>query len=375
MKLPTDPPEPEQIDAGKADSMPAAASVPAEGADAFDLTTSAPAMALAELRRLLAAWRRHEPGARLGEDPEELHQLRVTARRIDATLGLFRRQLPAALVRARKPTKAILRSLGAARDLDVELSELAHYCTHLPEEERAAAEPLRALLERERSRARSRMVRSLDAEPTRRWLETLTQATNAEHGAGNGADPAMVVMPERVRRRFRKLRKSVRKLRPKSSMEDYHLVRRRAKQLRYATECGAVMFGKPADDMLKALRRMQDKLGAHQDACMAQNRLAAIAADPPSGLPPTTLFLMGRLAEHYAQVTGETRSTLARSWRKVRGRRWKALRARLGALHDSAETAIDTLAAAPPAVSVDLTPSEATFAGQPPEPETRSLKH
>ena len=322
MKLPTDPPEPEQIDAGSADPTPAVAGAPADGADAFDLTTSAPAMALAELRRLLAAWRRHEPGARLGEDPEELHQLRVTARRIDATLGLFRRQLPAALVRAR-----------------------------------------------------SRMVRSLDAEPTRHWLETLTQATNAERGAGNGADPAMVVMPERVRRRFRKLRKSVRKLRPKSSMEDYHLVRRRAKQLRYATECGAVMFGKPANDMLKALRRLQDKLGAHQDACMAQNRLAAIAADPPSDLPPTTFFLMGRLAEHYAQVTGETRSTLARSWRKVRGRRWKALRARLGALHDSAETASDTLAAAPPAVSVDLTPSEATFAGQPPEPETRPLKH
>jgi CHAD domain-containing protein len=375
MKLPTDPPEPEQIVAGSADPTPAAAGAPADGADAFDLTMSAPAMALAELRRLLAAWRRHEPGARLGEDPEELHQLRVTARRIDATLGLFRRQLPAALVRARKPTKAILRSLGAARDLDVELSELADYCAHLAEEERAAAEPLRALLERERSRARSRMVRSLDSEPTRRWLETLTQATNAEGGPGDGADPAMVVMPERVRRRFRKLRKSVRKLRPKSSMEDYHLVRRRAKQLRYATECGAVMFGKPAGDMLKALRRMQDKLGAHQDACMAQNRLAAIAADPPSGLPPTTLFLMGRLAEHYAQVTGETRSTLRRSWHKVRGRPWKALRARLGALRDSAETASDTPAAAPPAVSVDLTPSEATFAGQPPEPETRSLKH
>jgi len=108
---------------------------------------------------------------------------------------------------------------------------------------------------------------------------------------------------------------------------------------------------------------------------MAQSRLATIAADPASALPPTTLFLMGRLAEHYAQVTGETRSTLARSWRKVRGKRWKALRTRLGALHDTAETASDTLSSAPPAASADLTPSEATFAGQPPEPETRSLKH
>jgi CHAD domain-containing protein len=375
MRLPPDAPELEPADAGPTDLTPAVATPLAEGADASDLTTSARAMAFAELRRLLAGWRRHEPGARLGEDPEELHQLRVTARRIDATLGLFKRQLPAALVRARKPTKAVLRSLGAARDLDVQLSELAHYCAQLPEEARAAAEPLRTLLERERARARSRMVRSLDAEPTRRWLETLAQATNAEHGAANGADRAMVVMPERVRRRFRKLRKSVARLRPKSSMEDYHLVRRRAKQLRYATECGAVMFGKPADDMLKALRRMQDKLGAHQDACMAQSRLATTAADPTSALPPTTLFLMGRLAEHYAQVTGETRSTLARSWRKVRGKRWKALRARLGALHDSAVTASDGLPSAPPVAAADLAPSEATFAGQPPEPETRTLKH
>jgi CHAD domain-containing protein len=374
MKLPPDAPEPEPVDAGGAGLTPAVAAALAHGADGFDLTTSARAVALAELRRLLTAWRRHEPGARLGEDPEELHQLRVTARRIDATLALFKRQLPASLVRARKATKAILRSLGVARDLDVQLSELTHYCAHLPDEERAAAEPLRALLESERTRARARLVRSLDSEPTRRWLETLAQATSAEPGAANGADRAMVVMPERVRRRFRKLRKSVRKLRPKSSMEDYHLVRRRAKQLRYATECGAVLFGKPADDLLKALRRLQDKLGAHQDACMAQQRLAAIAADPASGLPPTTLFLMGRLAEHYAGVTGETRRTLTRSWRKVRGKRWRTLRARLGELHDSAETASDA-SSAPSSAAPELTPTEATFAGQPPEPEARSLKH
>ena len=83
-------------------------------------------MAIAELRRLLGLWRIHEPGARLGQNPEELHQLRVTARRIDATLGLFRRQLPASLVRARRTTKGVLRSLGAARDLAGQLSELAH---------------------------------------------------------------------------------------------------------------------------------------------------------------------------------------------------------------------------------------------------------
>src|SRR6516162_9764535 len=99
MKLPADTPEPEQVDTGSTDLTPAVAAALSEGSDVFDLTTSARAMAVGELRRLLTAWRRHEPGARLGEDPEELHQLRVTARRIDATLALFKRQLPAALVR------------------------------------------------------------------------------------------------------------------------------------------------------------------------------------------------------------------------------------------------------------------------------------
>ena len=374
MKLPANAQQPEP-DAGSVNLTPAVAAL-IEGAETFDLKTSARTVAMAELRRLLGAWRRHEPGARLGEDPEELHQLRVTARRIDAVLGLFKRQLPTPLVRARKPTKAVLRSLGTARDVDVQLSELAHYCAHLPHEERAAADPLRALLESERTRARARMVRGLDSEATRRWLETLTHATSADPGAANGGDPALIVMPQRVRRRFRKLRKSVRRLRPKSSMEEYHQVRRRAKQLRYATECGAMAFGKPADELLKALRRLQDRLGEHQDACMAQERLAAIATEPASGLPPSTLFLMGRLAEHYAQMTSETRRTLARTWRKVRGKRWKALRARLGELHDSAAAANGTLLH-PAAVSpTDLAPANATaLAGQPPEPEARPLKH
>src|SRR5579862_3772633 len=323
-------------------------------------------MAIGELQRLLAAWQVHEPGARRGEDPEALHQLRVTARRIDATLGLFKRQLPRPLVQARKTTKGVLRTLGAARDLDVQLIELAQYCESLPDPERVAAEPLRLRLQSERERARARMTRGLDSEATRRWLATL-RAAGEERGE-HGDEPALAVLPERVERRFRKLRKSVDKLRNKSSMEEYHQVRRRAKQLRYAIECGAGFFGKPGDETLRALRRLQDRLGAHQDAHMAQCRLALLAAVSQSGLPPPTLFLMGRLAEQHAQLTSQARATLSRSWRKVRGKRWKALRARLGQLRDSALP--------PPAAAVLTTPALQLESAAPAgELETRPLKH
>jgi len=321
--------------------------------------------ALAEVRRLLGAWLAREPGARLGADPEELHQLRVTARRIDATLSLFKQHLPPALVRARKTAKSLLRSLGSTRDLDVQLAGLIAYCQELPEDERQALEPLKERLTIERARARARMLRALDSEPTRRWIQTLTTASEAPSAANDaGAATIAAVMPRRVRRRFRRLRKAVRRLRSGSSMEDYHKVRRRAKQLRYALDSGAVMYGKPADEMLKALRRMQDKLGAYQDAHMARAHLNALAADPACALPPATLFHMGRLAEHHARVTSEARSTVTKSWRKVRGRRWKALRARLGEFEHSEP------------VSPEAVPgSVATLGNAPPAAETARLSH
>ena len=310
----------------RAEAAPAAQPPPA-GAEG---STAVGEAARAEVRRLLAAWRVHEVGARLGADPEELHQLRVTARRLDATLGLFKEHLAAPLVRARKTAKSLLRTLGATRDLDVQLAGLAAYCLELPEEERSALEPLSERLKHERARARARMVRALDSETTRRWLQTLAAASES---ASVEADASVVtvaaVMPRRVRRRFRRLRKAVQRLRPSSSMEDYHKVRRRAKQLRYALESGAFNYGKPAEEMLRALRRLQDKLGVQQDAYIARNHLTALAADAACGLPPATLFLMGKLAEHHGRVSTDARARVTGCWRKVRGRRWKALRARL----------------------------------------------
>lgn len=364
----------------------------------IDTGTSAHDLALAELRRLLNAWRRHEPLARMGQDPEELHQLRVTVRRIDATLALFKHQLPASVVSARKNAKGVLRALGAARDLDVQLGELSRYCADLSEAECAAAEPLRQRLEAEAARAHLRVVRLLDAAPTRRWLEDLSHATDVAAGAAAPVThSAFAVMPQRVRQRFRKLRKTVRKLPANASMDEFHAVRRRAKQLRYAIETGGRMFGKPAEELLKALRRMQERLGAHQDAYMAKRRLAALAEDSANGLPAATLFLMGRLAERQSEVISQASRTLSRSWRRVRGKRWKAMRSRLGELTDraparrrvttpaaraaatavarpspaQAQAAVPTLAVAPPA-------DVATPIGAPEhasEPERRALKH
>jgi CHAD domain-containing protein len=284
-------------------------------------------VALANLRRYLSAWHLYEPGARLGDDPEHLHDLRVAARRLDAILRQFRSTLPASLLRIRPTLKKILRALGDARDLDVALRELQTFGRELPASERESIEPLEQHLMSERNRARDRMLRVLDSASVQKNLQKLTSLLAAPAAAPQQppTEPALTLAPEMIRRRYRKVRKAAGLLTSESSMEAYHEVRSHVKKLRYALEAVAVIYGKPADEMLRPLRRWQEKLGVQQDAAVASRRLKALASAPPKGIPPETLFLMGRLAERYASAAGQARKVCAKGYRKVRGK-WKRLR-------------------------------------------------
>jgi CHAD domain-containing protein len=284
---------------------------------------------LANLRRYLSAWDLHEPGARLGDDPEELHDLRVAGRRLDAIVRQFRTYLPASLVRIRPTLKKVLRALGAARDLDVALLELDAFNGELSEADQANLEPLKQHLRSERARARAKMLSLLDSSAVQKGLDKLRLGLTQPSGDAEApAAPALEVVCELIRTRYKKVRKGANGLTPDSPTESYHAVRGRVKKLRYVLESVSVIFGKPANGMVRSLRRWQEKLGVQQDADVAGRRLQALAAVPPKGLPPETLFLMGRLAAHYADRASKARKRHPRAYRKVRGR-WKTLKSKL----------------------------------------------
>jgi CHAD domain-containing protein len=296
---------------------------------AVDASMRIDEVALANLRRYLSAWHLHEPGARLGDDPEELHDLRVAGRRLDAIMRQFGAYLPASLVRTRPTLKKVLRALGEARDLDVALLELEAFSRELREADQANIEPLKQHLSSERARARTKMLTTLDSSAVQKEFEKLTLAlATPSNTAETPQAPALNAVPELIRTRYKKVRKGANRLAPDSSMEAYHAVRGRVKKLRYALETVAVIFGKPASEMVRSLHRWQEKLGMQQDADVAGRRLQALAAVPPKGLPPETLFLMGRLAAHYADQARKARKRHPRAYRKVRGR-WKALKSKL----------------------------------------------
>jgi triphosphatase len=294
---------------------------------AVDASMTIAEVAVANIRRYLSAWQRHEPGARLGNDPEELHDLRIAGRRLDAILRQFRSSLPASFLAIRTTLKTVLRALGHVRDLDVALSELETFSRELPKSDRLSVEPLQQHLVVERARARAQMLSVLDSIWVQKNLRELTAVLAAPSAAYQRSSPelALHAAPILIRRRYRKLRQRAGLLTPDSSTDEYHRVRGQVKKMRYALEAVAVIYGKPADAMLRALRRWQEKLGVQQDAAVASRRLNALASAPPKGIPPDTLFLMGRLAEHHAGVAAQARKRYAKGYRKIRGR-WKGLR-------------------------------------------------
>jgi triphosphatase len=291
-------------------------------------------VAVANLRRYLSAWNLHEPGARLGDNPEELHDLRLAGRRLDAILRQFRTSLPAPFQRIRPMLKKVMRALGEARDLDVALSELETFGHELPEPDQAGIEPLKRHLLSERGRARTRMLNVLDSVSVQKNLQKLTSLLSAPAAPWRRSpgEPALTAAPEMIRRRYRKVRKGADLLTADSPTEAYHEVRGHVKKFRYALEAMADVYGKPAEEMLRALRRWQEKLGVQQDAAVAGGRLKALAGAPPKGIPAETVFLMGRLAEHYASAGGRARKRYAKDYGKVRDR-WKRLRIKFEVPH------------------------------------------
>jgi triphosphatase len=284
-------------------------------------------VAMVNLRLYMAAWLLHEPGARLGDDPEELHDFRVAGRRLDAILRQFQSFLPSEFLRIRATLKTVLSALGHVRDLDVALSELQDFSRKLPKADRVGVEPLKKHLMSERGRVRAQMLSVLDSIWVQKNLQELILLLGKPVAAAeaSAADLALHASPSLIRRRFRKLRKRADLLGVDSSTEKYHEVRGQVKKLRYALEAVAALFGKPAVEMVRALRRWQERLGVQQDAAVAMRRLNALAGAQAKSIPAETLFLMGRLAERHLDTAAQGRKRCATGYRKVR-QKWKKLR-------------------------------------------------
>ncbi|RRO15565.1 CHAD domain-containing protein [Saccharopolyspora rhizosphaerae] len=264
----------------------------------------------ARLRALLA----HEAGARRGDDPEDLHQMRVPVRRMRAMLRSARPFLDR---EESEPLRAELgwlgRALGPVRDLDVLRERLRSECAGLPDAERSAAEQLISGLDAEHRKARAEMLAALDSERYRKLLERLAWATRELPGVDSDVD-AEPLLRGLVRRQIAKLRRAVERLPAEPTDDELHSLRIDGKKVRYTAELAEPLLGAPVTRLIKAAKGFQDVLGEHQDACFAAERLRALldgfGPRPEAG----TAFAAGRLVEREEVRKAHRRAQWPAAW-------------------------------------------------------------
>ena len=258
-------------------------------------------------RRSLIA---HDAGARLAVDPENLHQLRVASRRVRAFLRVTRDLVDSDWA---AELNGALRRLGQAsnqaRDLDVLLDHLAHEAPTLGTPDSDAATQLIRMLERDRDAAQTQLTEALDSGAHRAMLEQLALPVEVAER------PADRTLADLAARELRRLVAQVRALGKAPEDDKLHDLRIRVKRVRYAAELGGLRGGRHTERVIGAATELQDILGAHQDAVVAEQRIRTLAERSEDA---RVAFAAGRLAERQRQRRDALQRQLPAAWRRLR---------------------------------------------------------
>ena len=282
--------------------------------EAPELPTDASALEVlaAALREQYARLLAHDPGTRLGSDPEDLHQMRVATRRARAYLRAAKPLLDPDWAKELRDELGWLGSeLGPARDLDVLLEHVREEVAALGE----AGQPLEILvrsLERDQQAARASAVAALSDE---RYFALLARLEGVEPVATESDE----TLADLWWSQFKRAGKSFRALDAASSDQELHAARILVKRTRYSAELAGAELGKRGEKVVSAAKRLQDVLGEHQDARVAAQRIAEWADTEPGAAEAAA-----RLLEREEARKAEARADWRAAWKKLHRRSLRA---------------------------------------------------
>jgi CHAD domain-containing protein len=255
-----------------------------------------------EYRTLLV----HDPGTRRGDDPEDLHQLRVATRRLRAFLRAARplvdRDWAGSL---REELRWLGGHLGPARDLDVMLGRLRAEAGLLGDEA-GGADGLLTGLDDQRAVAYADVV---DVLGTKRYFGLLERLEAAAAPPLTGDDTSLAALYHREAKR---MRRTFEALGDDPASEALHESRISVKRARYAADLAAHDLGRNGRRFVTAAKRLQDILGDHQDAVVAERTIREWAASAPEGR-----VAAGRLIQLERERMVAARAAWPEAWRRV----------------------------------------------------------
>ena len=292
---------------GEAATRPPDVVVPAftDDATVVDLVRHATARSVAQMLR-------HDPGARLGDDPEDVHKLRVAARRLRSDLHSFKLILDSEQI---DPIRTELRWLGgvvgAVRDTDVLTARLTDNISSLSAVDERGAKGIMDLLHEEAAGERGRDARGaarspISASPRPPGGSCSRSALRAHAKLTKRRSHKIAV--KIVEKPWRRVVQAVHGLGDDPSDAQLHAVRILAKRSRYAAEAAAPLLGPNAARFASAVADLQTVLGDHQDTVVAEAWLQGSLTANPEGHETVRQLIA---------IEQSQRATLRAEWRSV----------------------------------------------------------
>ena len=282
------------------------------------------------LARMLA----RETGVRDGKDLEDVHAMRVATRRQRAAWRVFGEAYRHGRTRRyRHGLRETASRLGAVRDLDVLLEAADIYRNDQPVREQRALEPLLRDWREHRDDARVLLVRELDSDAYRRWVDDYRDFVRTE---GAGVLPVQPTQPHRVRdtagSRIWTAYEQVRGYEPVlrwADVETLHELRIAGKWLRYTLEFVREALGDDAGPLIERVTALQDHLGLMNDANVSGSMARTFLVEHAGDLSELESAAIGRFLLSREREVARLRRSIGSSWRGVAG---VTFRRRLGRL-------------------------------------------
>ena len=180
----------------------------------------------------------------------------------------------------------------------------------LDQDELTGGENLVARLELELDTARRKLLDALNGDSYRALLTRLCLPPRL------APDSDAIPLRRIARKEFRRLLEAVDRLGKHPDDAAIHRLRIKLKRARYAAELSAPK-GKAGRRFIDEAKRLQDLLGEHQDAIVAEHRLReATVGDAQTA----AAFVAGRLAERQRARRAQVAERLPAAWKRLRKR-------------------------------------------------------
>lgn len=266
------------------------------------------------LRHLLAVLEHNQAVFLRGGDGEALHDLRVAVRRTRCALSQIKLVFPAPRVRRFATGFAALgRASSAARDLEVYVRSFGDQAQALPEPLRQALAPIQALLAQRHEQELHNLRAYLQSAAHRRlladWRAFLDAPVPNRSRLAHAAQPVASIAGRRIWKTYRKVVAEGRAIDAHSPPQALHELRKACKKLRYLLEFFHSLYpARQHQRLVRALKTLQDELGAYQDCQVQAATLLQLAGQSaPPGADAVTFMAMGALFQRLEDQAGLAR--------------------------------------------------------------------